>query len=272
MRYSLLHNLLVLSFLSSFMTCCYLDPKRESDTSEEGLKGRVKSVSVYLDEECTIFDNVTEYDRYGYKIRTRDICTCWNYYKYDRHGYLKEYTSGHLSEWKLVYDNKYDSEGRIMQIVGYEESGENRQLKDSTRYTYNEKELLSTISKKWIDEDSTTAFMSYMYDDKNRIQETRLSFIDNDGENIYVKKYDTLGNILICLDNSSDTLQNKIVRSVCYYDSLGYLYETMHFNVKDSVVGKDVYKNDDHGNWIEKIHYDMINDTLNKEQRVIKYY
>ena len=91
----ILHILSFLIILSITPSSCYLNPQRESDTSEAGLKGKVKYVK--LNESYT-----EEYNKDGYLIKSIYPCNDYDEYKYDWHGYLKEMTSAHLLDYKIT--------------------------------------------------------------------------------------------------------------------------------------------------------------------------
>ena len=90
-----LHILSLLIVLSIIPSSCYLNPQRESDTSEAELKGKVKYVK--LNESYT-----EEYNKDGYLIKFIYPCNDYDEYKYDWHGYLKEMTSAHLLDYKIT--------------------------------------------------------------------------------------------------------------------------------------------------------------------------
>ena len=109
MSNSTLHILSLLIVLSIIPSSCYLNPQRESDTSEEGLKGMVKFVKSYktnieddlTNDEDKIYE-IEEYNKDGYLIKSFYICGDYDEYEYDWHGYPKEKKFGdqkYLDEW-----------------------------------------------------------------------------------------------------------------------------------------------------------------------------
>ncbi|MEE1176054.1 MAG: hypothetical protein U0K71_03525, partial [Paludibacteraceae bacterium] len=132
---------------------CYLNPQRESDTSEAGLKGKVKYVK--LNESYT-----EEYNKDGYLIKFIYPCNDYDEYKYDWHGYLKEMTSAHLLDYKITCDNTYDKEGRIMHIVSYENNDGDKSVISETFFTYDDQGNLAT-KETLHPEDSLKLFFKY---------------------------------------------------------------------------------------------------------------
>ncbi len=255
----ILHILSFLIILSITPSSCYLNPQRESDTSEAGLKGKVKYVK--LNESYT-----EEYNKDGYLIKFIYPCNDYDEYKYDWHGYLKEMTSAHLLDYKITCDNTYDKEGRIMHIVSYENNDGDKSVISETFFTYNDQGNLAT--KETIHpKDSLKLFYRYTYDNKNRKFEINAFISDKDTESNIVEKYDTLGNVLEQV-NHNDTIKKIIY----FYDSLGFLSEKRFFDIKDSIIEKEIFRCDEHGNWLERQRVDNNGNVLEKETREIEYF
>lgn len=255
----ILHILSFLIILSITPSSCYLNPQRESDTSEEGLKGKVKYVK--LNESYT-----EEYNKDGYLIKFIYPCNDYDEYKYDWHGYLKEMTSAHLLDYKITCDNTYDNEGRIVHIVGYENNDGDKSVIYETFFTYDDQGNLATKEKN-CPKDSLKTIFRYSYDNKNRKFETNAFISDKDTESNIVEKYDTLGNVLEQV-NHNDTIKKIIY----FYDSLGFLSEKRFFDIKDSIIEKEIFRCDEHGNWIERRRVDNNGNVLEKETREIGYF
>ena len=90
---------------------------------------------------------------------------------------------------------------------------------------------------------------------------------DKDTESHFVEKYDTLGNVLEFVDYS-DTLK----RCIYFYDTLGFLSEKRFFDINDSIVKKELFRCDEHGNWIERRLIDKNGKFLEGELREIEYF
>lgn len=273
MSNSILHILSFFVVLTIFPTSCYLSPQRESDTSEEGLKGMVKFVKSYqtkIEDDLTNgedeFYEMEEYDRDGYLIKSFYICGEYDEYEYDWHGYPKETTFGHLPDFKKTYENTYDNKGRIVLTVSYEDNGGAQTVDSETSYTYDDQGNLA--SKEIIyHKDSTKLCYKYSYDDKNRKHEISCHISNKDTESNFVEKYDTVGNVLEFVDYN-----NTLKRCIYFYDSLGFLSEKRVFDIKDSIVKKELYRCDEHGNWIERRLIDKNGNFLEGELREIEYF
>ena len=110
-------------------------------------------------------------------------------------------------------------------------------------------------------------FFKYTYDNKNRKFEINAFISDKDTESNIVEKYDTLGNVLEQV-NHNDTIKKIIY----FYDSLGFLSEKRFFDIKDSIIEKERFRCDEHGNWIERRRVDNDGNILEEENREIEYF
>lgn len=272
MSNSTLHILSLLIVLSIIPSSCYLNPQRESDTSEEGLKGMVKFVKSYktnIEDDLTNDEDksyeIDEYNRDGYHIKFYYECGTYDEYEYDWHGYPKETKLGHLSDFKRTYKNTYDNKGRIVHTVSYEEDDGAITIDSETSYTYDDQGNLVTKEILYY-KDSTKISYKYSYDDKKRKNEISCLISDTETETKISEKYDTLGNVLEI--NHNDTL-TKVTYS---YDSLGFISEKRFLDINDSIVKKELFRCDGHGNWIERRLVDKNGNFLNGELREIEYY
>ncbi len=273
MSNSILHILSFFVILTTIPTSCYFDPQRESDTSEEGLKGMVKFVKSFqtkieddlTNDEDKIYE-IKEYNRDGYLIKSFYICGDYNKYEYDWHGYPKEIKLAHLSDFKITYNNTYDEKGRIVLTVSYEDNGGAQTVDSETSYTYDDQGNLASKEILY-HKDSTKLCYKYSYDDKNRKHEISCHISDKDTESNFVEKYDTVGNVLEFVDYN-----NTLKRCIYFYDSLGFLSEKRVFDIKDSIVKKELYRCDEHGNWIERRLIDKNGNFLEGELREIEYF
>ncbi len=273
MSNSILHILSFFVILTTIPTSCYFDPQRESDTSEEGLKGMVKFVKSYqtkieddlTNDEDKIYE-IKEYNKDGYLIKSFYLCGDYDEYEYDWHGYPKETKFAHLSDFKITYENTYDNKGRIVHTVSYEDNGGTQTVDSETSYTYDDQGNLATKEILY-NKDTTKLCYKYSYDDKKRKHEISCHISDKDTESNFVEQYDTLGNVLEFVDNN-DTLK----RCTYFYDSLGFLSEKRVFDINDSIVKKELFRCDGHGNWIERRLIDKNGKFLEGELREIEYF
>ncbi len=273
MSNSTLHILSLLIVLSIIPSSCYLNPQRESDTSENGLKGMVKFVKSYqtnieddlTNDEDKIYE-IEEYNRDGYLIKSFYMCGDYDEYEYDWHGYPKEKKFAHLLDFKITYKNTYDNKDRIVHTVSYEEDDGAITIDSETSYTYDD--LGNLVTKEFLYyKDSTKISYKYSYDDKKRKNEISCHISDKDTESHFVEKYDTLGNVLEFVDNN-DTLK----RCIYFYDTLGFLSEKRFLDINDSIVKKELFRCDGHGNWIERRLVDKNGKFLEGELREIEYF